>query len=70
MSEARASRRAVESPDGTAPRYGGFTDNDRALHALMVTYFHWGVHGWVPYVVIGALLGLMAHRRGLLLRWN
>ena len=28
--------------------YGGFTDNDRAAHALMVTYFHWGLHGWVP----------------------
>ena len=30
-----------------------------------MTYFHWGVHGWIPYVVVGALLGLMSHRRGL-----
>ena len=40
-------------------------DNEKANHALMVTYFHWGFHGWVPYVVIGALMSLMSYRRGL-----
>ena len=40
-------------------------DNEKATHALMVTYFHWGVHGWIPYVVIGALTGLLTYRRGL-----
>ncbi|KAH8076698.1 BCCT, betaine/carnitine/choline family transporter [Aureococcus anophagefferens] len=34
-------------------------------HALMVTYFHWGLHGWVPYCLIGALMSLMAYRRDL-----
>ena len=31
----------------------------------MVTYFHWGLHGWIPYATIGALLSIMAYRRGL-----
>lgn len=42
-----------------------WNQNERANHALMVTYFQWGLHGWVPYVVIGALLSLMCYRRGL-----
>merc|ERR1719382_2082247 len=28
-----------------------FNDNTRAEHALMVTAFHWGPHGWIPYTV-------------------
>mmetsp|Transcript_117995 Transcript_117995/g.378262 ORF Transcript_117995/g.378262 Transcript_117995/m.378262 type:complete len:377 (+) Transcript_117995:1-1131(+) len=41
-----------------------FNDNTRAEHAMMVTFFHWGVHAWIPYVVVGALLSLLSHRRG------
>ena len=40
-------------------------DNEKANHALMMTYYHWGIHGWIPYVLIGSLLGLMSYRRGL-----
>ena len=36
------------------------SDTEKANHALMVTYFHWGFHGWVPYVVIGALMSIMS----------
>jgi len=45
-------------------RWNELNDNDRAQHALMVTYFHWGFHGWIPYTTIGALVGLIAFRRG------
>lgn len=45
-------------------RWEDFNDNDRAQHALMVTFYHWGFHGWIPYTTIGALLGLVAFRRG------
>ena len=31
------------------PRWDGLNDNERAQEALAVTYFHWGLHGWVPY---------------------
>merc|ERR1719160_1935778 len=39
-----------------------WNQNTRAEHALMVTYFHWGLHGWIPYVVIGTLLALFCYR--------
>jgi choline-glycine betaine transporter len=42
-----------------------WNDNNKANHALMMTYFHWGLHGWIPYVVIAALLSIMSYRRGL-----
>ena len=29
-------------------------DNEKANHALMMTYYHWGIHGWIPYVLIVA----------------
>ena len=44
-------------------------DNDKAIHALMVTWFHWGIHGWIPYTVVGALIGIMSYRRDSTL-WN
>jgi choline-glycine betaine transporter len=36
-----------------------------AVHGMMVTWYHWGIHGWIPYTTIGALLGLLTYRRGL-----
>ena len=30
----------------------------------MITYFHWGLHGWIPYTTMGAVLALMTYRRG------
>jgi choline-glycine betaine transporter len=50
-----------------APRWmdsSMFNANTRAEHALMVTFFHWGVHGWIPYTVVGALIAILTYRRG------
>jgi len=41
-----------------------WNDNTRAEHALMVTFFHWGPHGWIPYTVVGALIAILTYRRG------
>merc|ERR1719162_190544 len=41
-----------------------FNDNTRAEHSMMVTFFHWGVHGWIPYSLVGALISIMTYRRG------
>jgi choline-glycine betaine transporter len=41
------------------------SSGDDAVHAVMVTWYHWGIHGWIPYTTIGALLGLLTYRRGL-----
>ncbi|KAJ8600303.1 hypothetical protein CTAYLR_000720 [Chrysophaeum taylorii] len=45
-------------------RWNEMNDNDRAQHSLMVTFFHWGFHGWIPYTTIGALLGIVSFRKG------
>jgi len=46
----------------SAKGYGN--ENEDAMHGLMVTFYHWGVHGWIPYTLMGAVLGILAHRRG------
>jgi len=38
--------------------------SEDAVHGMMVTWYHWGVHGWIPYTLVGALLGLLSYRRG------
>ena len=42
-----------------------YNDNQRAQDAMNLSFFHWGVHGWIVYVLIGLLLGVLSHRRGL-----
>ena len=37
----------------------------RALHAMRVTYFHWGFHGWAVYVIIGLCLAYFGFRKKL-----
>merc|ERR1719343_1728515 len=41
-----------------------FNDNTAAEHSLMVAFFHWGLHGWIPYVVVGSIISFMTYRRG------
>jgi len=41
-----------------------WNDNTRAEHAVMMTWFHWGLHGWIAYVLVGVLIGFMTYRRG------
>ena len=40
-------------------------DNEIAQWAINLTYFHWGVHGWVVYVMVGMIMGFMSFRKGL-----
>jgi choline/glycine/proline betaine transport protein len=37
----------------------------RAVHAMRVTYFHWGFHGWAVYVIIGLCLAYFGFRKKL-----
>eukprot|EP00746_Dinoflagellata_sp_MGD_P136124 gnl/MRDRNA2_/MRDRNA2_70101_c0_seq1.p1 gnl/MRDRNA2_/MRDRNA2_70101_c0~~gnl/MRDRNA2_/MRDRNA2_70101_c0_seq1.p1 ORF type:complete len:916 (+),score=91.06 gnl/MRDRNA2_/MRDRNA2_70101_c0_seq1:136-2748(+) len=46
----------------TVKGYGN--TNEDAIHAIMVTWFHWGLHGWIAYTTMGAVLAIMVHRRG------
>ena len=40
-------------------------DMSRAVHAMRVTYFHWGFHGWAVYVIIGLCLAYFGFRKKL-----
>ncbi|WP_136247020.1 BCCT family transporter [Halomonas borealis] len=39
--------------------------HERAVDALRVAVFHWGLHGWAIYVIVGMSLAYFAYRRGL-----
>ncbi|XP_063676166.1 glycine betaine transporter 1-like isoform X2 [Bolinopsis microptera] len=40
-------------------------DNEVAQWAMNVTFFHWGIHGWIVYVMIGIILGFLTFRKGM-----
>ncbi|XP_028409336.1 uncharacterized protein LOC114531936 isoform X2 [Dendronephthya gigantea] len=44
---------------------GIYSDNQRAQDAVNVTLFHWGIHGWIVYAVVGLLMAFIAYRKGL-----
>jgi len=46
-------------------RYSHLNDNLRAQWAMNLTWYHWGIHGWVCYAIMGALLALLHFRKGL-----
>jgi len=39
--------------------------HQRAVDALRVTFFHWGLHGWAVYVIVGMSLAYFAYRKKL-----
>ena len=47
------------SADPTLP------DNTLAQTAINLTFYHYGVHGWIVFCLVGLLLGLLSHREGL-----
>ncbi len=40
-------------------------DERRAVHAVRVTYFHWGLHGWAIYIIVGLCLAYFGFRKKL-----
>eukprot|EP00811_Abedinium_folium_P021798 NODE_309_length_3185_cov_28.403205.p1 GENE.NODE_309_length_3185_cov_28.403205~~NODE_309_length_3185_cov_28.403205.p1 ORF type:complete len:771 (+),score=97.55 NODE_309_length_3185_cov_28.403205:85-2397(+) len=48
-----------------ANRYSTLNDNWRAQEAMNLTLYHWGLHGWVCYAVIGAVMGILHFRKNL-----
>jgi len=47
------------------------TDDDRAQMAIFMTLFHWGLHGWVVYIIVALALGVVCYRWNLpmTMRW-
>jgi hypothetical protein len=35
----------------------------RAQWAMNLTFFHWGIHAWVTYCIVGLLLGAVVYRK-------
>ncbi len=38
---------------------------ERAVDGMRVTFFHWGLHGWAVYALVGLCLGYFGYRKGL-----
>ncbi|SDP32731.1 choline/glycine/proline betaine transport protein [Actinopolyspora xinjiangensis] len=49
------------------PTGQGGTEQD-VSEAMNITFFHWGLHPWAIYIVLGLSLGYFAFRRGMPLR--
>ena len=41
------------------------TDALRAQQAIFMAVYHWGIHGWVPYILLALLVGLVSFRWGM-----
>jgi len=58
---------------GASNRYTGagyLNDNEKAQHAMNLTLYHWGVHGWVVYTLTAVCLGILAYRYDLPLTYR
>lgn len=47
------------------PPVGDGRSVEAARQAMVLTFFHWGLHAWAIYIVIGLALAYFAFRRGL-----
>eukprot|EP00746_Dinoflagellata_sp_MGD_P151094 gnl/MRDRNA2_/MRDRNA2_82786_c0_seq2.p1 gnl/MRDRNA2_/MRDRNA2_82786_c0~~gnl/MRDRNA2_/MRDRNA2_82786_c0_seq2.p1 ORF type:complete len:934 (+),score=101.54 gnl/MRDRNA2_/MRDRNA2_82786_c0_seq2:257-3058(+) len=59
----------VSKQKGTGARWhsnvkGYGNSNQDAIHAIMLTWYHWGVHAWSGFTTMGLILGILVHRRG------
>ena len=54
-------------PNNPHADHAGVTEltAQRAIHAMRVTYFHWGFHAWSVYVIVGLCLAYFGFRKGL-----
>ena len=40
-------------------------DNKVAQHAMNITIFHWGIHSWICYCLVGLILAHVSYRENL-----
>eukprot|EP00039_Didymoeca_costata_P018790 m.334980 g.334980 ORF g.334980 m.334980 type:complete len:835 (-) comp17487_c0_seq1:123-2627(-) len=40
------------------------TQTEVAQWAITLTVFHWGLHGWIPYCLVGLAVGFASYRQG------
>jgi len=56
---------ALSAASGMENRYSHWNPTERAQAAMEVTYYHWGMHGWVCYACIGLGVAFMSFRKKL-----
>jgi choline-glycine betaine transporter len=44
-------------------RYSQLPDDERAQWAMNLAFFHWGLHAWVTYCIVGLLLAAVVYRK-------
>jgi len=49
----------------TAPPVGDKETIEAARNAMKITFFHWGLHAWAIYAVVGLVLAYFSFRHGL-----
>ncbi len=56
---------AVAEPLTNFTTLGAGSDPETARRAMVVTFFHWGVHAWAIYAVVGLILAYFTFRHNL-----
>ncbi len=51
----------------SSPRHPGLSDIANAQDAINLTFFHWGLHGWAIYIVVGLALAYFSYRHDMAL---
>jgi len=51
--------------DGNRNRHSYEIADERAQMSMNLTWYHWGVHAWVVYTIVGATMALVGYRKGL-----
>lgn len=41
------------------------SDSMRAQQAIFLTIYHWGIHGWVPYILVALVCSIVSFRWGM-----
>ncbi len=40
-------------------------ERERAIHAMRITFLHWGLHAWAVFVIVGLCLAYFSYRKNL-----
>jgi choline-glycine betaine transporter len=51
--------------DYTVTKTSVENDAQRAQQAIFMAVYHWGIHGWVPYILLALLVGVVSFRWGM-----
>ena len=53
------------TPNHSGTKIAVQNDAQRANQAIFMSVYHWGIHGWVPYILLALSLGVVSFRWGM-----